>query len=71
MTFWIMPEFDRDGWGVCLFWLQGGKDNETPTDKIKPSHGSDLVSLNRSRKTPAALQGGMRLLQSTCRSIWN
>ena len=34
MTFWIMPEFDRAGWAaVCLFWLQGGKHNEAPTDK--------------------------------------
>ena len=33
MTIWIMPEFDREGWAVCLFWLQGGKHNETPTDK--------------------------------------
>ena len=30
-----MPEFDREGWAVCLFWLQGGKHNETPTDKKK------------------------------------
>ena len=29
MTNWITPEFDT----VCLFWLQGGKQNETPTDK--------------------------------------
>ena len=28
-----MPEFDREGWAVCLFWLQGGKHNETPTEK--------------------------------------
>ena len=33
MTIWIMPEFDREGWAVCLFWLQGGKHNETPTEK--------------------------------------
>ena len=32
-TFWIMPEFDREGWAVCLFCLQDGKRNETPTDK--------------------------------------
>ena len=28
-----MPEFDREGRVVCQFWLQGGKHNETPTDK--------------------------------------
>ena len=28
-----MPEFDREGRTVCQFWLQGGKHNETPTDK--------------------------------------
>ena len=28
-----MPEFDREGRAVCQFWLQGGKHNETPTDK--------------------------------------
>ena len=33
MTNWIMPEYDREGWAVCLFWLQGGKHIETPTDK--------------------------------------
>ena len=32
MTIWIMPESDREGWPVCLFWLQGGKHNE-PADK--------------------------------------
>ena len=35
MTVWTMPEFDREGWAVCLFWLQGGKYNETPTNKKK------------------------------------
>ena len=35
MTIFNMPEFDREGWAVCLFWLQGGKHNETPTDKKK------------------------------------
>ena len=33
MTLWIMPEFDREGRAVCQFWLQGGKNNVTPTDK--------------------------------------
>ena len=33
ITLWIMPEFDREGRAVCQFWLQGGKHNETPTDK--------------------------------------
>ena len=33
MTFWIMPEFDREGRAVCQFWLQGGKHNVTLTDK--------------------------------------
>ena len=37
MTFWIMPEFDREGWAVCLFWLQGGKHKKTPTDKKNSS----------------------------------
>ena len=30
VTIWIMPEFYREGWAVCL---QGGKHNEAPTDK--------------------------------------
>ena len=33
MTVWIIPESDREGGAVCQFWLQGGKHNETPTDK--------------------------------------
>ena len=38
MTLWIMPEFDREGRGVCQFWLQGGKHNATPTEKTtRPS----------------------------------
>ena len=28
-----MPEFDREGWAVCRFCLQGGKLNEAPTEK--------------------------------------
>ena len=33
MTIWIMPEFDRKGMAVCLFWLQGGKHDKAPTDR--------------------------------------
>ena len=33
MTIWIMQEFDRKGWAVYQFRLQGCKHNETPTDK--------------------------------------
>ena len=33
-----MPEFDREGRAVCLFWLQGGKHNETSTNKKKCVH---------------------------------
>ena len=37
MTLWIRPESDREGRAVCQFWLQGGKHNDTPTDKrIRP-----------------------------------
>ena len=36
MTIWIMPEFDTEGRAVCLFWLQGGKQNKTPTEKKTP-----------------------------------
>ena len=35
MTVGIIPESDSKGGGaVCQFWLQGGKHNVTPTDKI-------------------------------------
>ena len=34
MTFGIIPESDSKGRAVCQFWLQGGKHNVTPTDKI-------------------------------------
>ena len=34
ITFGIIPESDREGRAVCQFWLQGGKHNVTPTDKI-------------------------------------
>ena len=44
MTFWIMPEFTREGRAVCQFWLQGGKHNVTPRDK-NPSDKSHLGDL--------------------------
>ena len=34
MTFGIISESDSKGRAVCQFWLQGGKHNVTPTDKI-------------------------------------
>ena len=34
ITFGIIPESDSEGRAVCQFWLQGGKHNVTPTDKI-------------------------------------
>ena len=34
MTVGIIPESDSKGRAVCQFWLQGGKHNVTPTDKI-------------------------------------
>ena len=34
MTLEIIPESDRKGRAVCQSWLQGGKHNVTPTDKI-------------------------------------
>ena len=34
MTVGIIPESNREGRAVCQFWLQGGKHNVTPTDKI-------------------------------------
>ena len=33
MTFLMNPEFDRQGWAVCLLWLQGGKQDEAPTNR--------------------------------------
>ena len=56
MTFWIMPEFDREGRAVCQFWLQGGKHNVTPTDK-NPSDESHLGDL----RTLHLLEEGRRL----------
>ena len=44
MTIWIISEFDGEGWAVCLFWLQGSKHDEAPTDKksrlLKPPWGT-------------------------------
>ena len=54
MTFWIMPEFDREGRAVCQFWLQGSKHNVTPTDK-NPSDESHLGDL---RTPPPLLRKG-------------
>ena len=34
MTVGIISESDSKGRAVCQFWLQGGKHNVTPTDKI-------------------------------------
>ena len=34
MTVGIIPEPDSKGRAVCQLWLQGGKHNVTPTDKI-------------------------------------
>ena len=47
MTFGIIPESDSKGRAVCQFWLQGGKHNVTPTDKIPSgeSHPGDLLTL--------------------------
>ena len=48
MTVGIIPESDSKGRAVCQFWLQGGKHNVTPTDKIKlpsgESHLGDLLT---------------------------
>ena len=47
MTFGIIPESDSKGRAVCQFWLQGGKHNVTPTDKLPSgeSHPGDLLNL--------------------------
>ena len=36
MTIWIIPEFDRNGLAVCLFWLEGSKHDEAPTNRNPP-----------------------------------
>ena len=40
-----MPEFDREGWAVCQFCLQGGKLNEAPTEKKTHPYESPLGDL--------------------------
>ena len=42
MTIFIMPEFDREGWAACLFWLQGGKHND------RDSHRQEKTRPNKS-----------------------
>ena len=46
ITFGIIPESDSEGRAVCQFWLQGGKHNVTPTDKLPSgeSHLGDLLT---------------------------
>ena len=46
MTFGIIPESDSKGRAVCQFWLQGGKHNVTPTDKLPSgeSHPGDFLT---------------------------
>ena len=55
MTIWIMPEFNTEGWAVCLFWLQGGKHDEAFTDKksrlLKPSWGNPSFLKRREGQT--------------------
>ena len=46
MTFGIIPESDSKGRAVCQFWLQGGKHNVTPTDKITYRRESPWGPLN-------------------------
>ena len=45
MTIWIIPESDREGRVVCQIWLQGGRHNETPTDKRTRPDESPLGDL--------------------------
>ena len=45
MTVGIIPESDSKGRAVCQFWLQGGKHNVTPTDKIKSQLSYELFGL--------------------------
>ena len=50
MTIWILPESDRKGWAVCLFWLQGGNQDDAPTggkhDSISQSPYSAKLNPN-------------------------
>ena len=63
MTVGIIPESDSKGRAVCQFWLQGGKHNVTPTDKIKlpsgESHLGDLLT-----PSPPLFWEGRRSLSS-------
>ena len=38
MTFWIIPEFDRQEWAVCLFWLQAANTMRLPQIETKTSN---------------------------------
>ena len=58
MTLWIMPESDREGRAVCQFWLQGGKHNETPTDKNESFMA--LGNLGPPTPPPPPLKEGVR-----------
>ena len=49
MTIGIIPESDSKGRAVCQFWLQGGKHNVTPTDKI--TFRRESLSLGRKETT--------------------
>ena len=42
MTFQMNPEFDRQGWAVCLFWLQGSKHDGVSTDRKTSNPEPDL-----------------------------
>ena len=46
MTVAIIPESESKGRAVCQFWLQGGKHNVTPTDKITLRRESPLGPLD-------------------------
>ena len=46
MTVGIIPESESKGRAVCQFWLQGGKHNVTPTDKITLRRESPLGPLD-------------------------
>ena len=68
MTIWIMPQFDREVWTVCLFWLQGGKHKQPPTDKK-----SRLSGLPRGtfRPPPPFLKGRKERLTSYPKQLAN
>ena len=60
MTVGIIPESDSKGRAVCQFWLQGGKHNVTPTDKITFRRESPWGPLDH----PPPLWEGRRRLSS-------